>query len=43
MFIDRNITNTLRRSEERNVAGRVLVRLSSAPPNGAGWGVGPEL
>ncbi len=36
MFIDRNITKAIRRSEERSISRRVYLYLSSAPPNVAG-------
>ncbi len=35
MSIERNITKSGRRSEERNVSRKVPVYLTSAPPNGA--------
>ncbi len=36
MFIDLSIRKTRRRSEERKSGGLVLVKIPSAPPNGAG-------
>ena len=36
MFIAWSATKTVRRSEGRNDTGGVLIKLSSAPPNGAG-------
>ncbi len=40
MFIDRNLTKTMRRSEERNESRCMPVKLSSAPPSGAGGDFG---
>ena len=37
MFIAWSTTKTVRRSEGRNDTGWVLIKLSSAPPNGVGF------